>query len=63
MSRENSLVEAVTCYLAEQPDVMAAYVFGSVARGRFRSDSDLDVAVRIQRRRRPAGLRLPQWAV
>ncbi|MGQ9498664.1 MAG: type VII toxin-antitoxin system MntA family adenylyltransferase antitoxin [Desulfotomaculales bacterium] len=45
MSRENSLVEAVSRYLAGQPDVTAAYVFGSVARGRHRPDSDLDVAV------------------
>lgn len=32
-------------YLAAQPDVVAAYLFGSVAEGRARSQSDVDVAV------------------
>jgi len=32
-------------YLAQQPDVAAAYVFGSVARGRMWAQSDVDVAV------------------
>ncbi|MEW5762028.1 MAG: nucleotidyltransferase domain-containing protein [Bacillota bacterium] len=45
MSQENLLVEAAGRYLAAQPDVTAAYVFGSVAQGRCRSGSDLDVAV------------------
>jgi len=32
-------------YLASQPDVVAAYVFGSVAQGRARPQSDVDIAV------------------
>lgn len=32
-------------YLAKQPDVAAAYVFGSVARDRMWAQSDVDVAV------------------
>ncbi len=32
-------------YLAGQPDVMAAYVFGSVAQGRARPGSDVDIAI------------------
>ncbi|MEW6540763.1 MAG: nucleotidyltransferase domain-containing protein [Bacillota bacterium] len=32
-------------YLATQPDVAVAYVFGSVARGRMWAQSDVDVAV------------------
>jgi predicted nucleotidyltransferase len=32
-------------YLAAQPDVVAAYIFGSVAQGRARPQSDVDIAV------------------
>ncbi|MEW5952449.1 MAG: nucleotidyltransferase domain-containing protein [Bacillota bacterium] len=32
-------------YLATQPDVAVAYIFGSVARGRMWAHSDVDVAV------------------
>jgi predicted nucleotidyltransferase len=32
-------------YLASQPDVVAAYIFGSVAQGRARPQSDVDIAV------------------
>lgn len=32
-------------YLAAQPDVVAAYLFGSVAQGRARPQSDVDIAV------------------
>ena len=32
-------------YLAEQPDVVAAYLFGSHAEGRARPQSDIDIAV------------------
>jgi predicted nucleotidyltransferase len=36
----------VAAFLARDPrDVVAAYVFGSVARGTAREDSDVDVAV------------------
>ena len=38
-------VTALTEYLAAQPDVMAAYLFGSQATGRARAKSDVDVAV------------------
>lgn len=38
-------LEAVAALLASRPDVRLAYVFGSVAAGRARRDSDLDVAV------------------
>jgi len=36
---------ALTEYLAAQPDVIAAYLFGSQATGRARAGSDVDVAV------------------
>lgn len=32
-------------YLGQQPDVAAAYLFGSYARGRATSSSDIDIAV------------------
>src|SRR5690606_11996434 len=32
-----------------RPDVIAAYLFGSVARGRAHSESDIDVAVLLDR--------------
>jgi predicted nucleotidyltransferase len=38
-------IEAVEAALAQYPDVRLAYVFGSVASGRARPDSDVDVAV------------------
>lgn len=38
-------VTALTKYLAAQPDVIAAYLFGSRATGRARAESDVDVAV------------------
>ncbi|MNF79008.1 Nucleotidyltransferase domain protein [compost metagenome] len=38
-------IEAVEAALAQHPDVRLAYVFGSVASGRARPDSDVDVAV------------------
>ena len=38
-------IEALVAYLAAQPDVLAAYLFGSYARGDARPDSDVDLAV------------------
>jgi predicted nucleotidyltransferase len=37
-------ITALTEYLAAQPDVVAAYLFGSRATGRARAASDVDVA-------------------
>lgn len=39
------MIRALTEYLAEQDDVLAAYVFGSYVAGTARPDSDVDVAV------------------
>jgi hypothetical protein len=36
---------AVARCVARHPDIQAAYIFGSVAQGRARPDSDIDVAV------------------
>ena len=45
--------EGLLAYLAEQPDVVAAYLFGSHAEGRARPESDIDIAVLLTER--PAG--------
>ena len=37
--------EKVSRLMASKPEVSAAYIFGSLASGRARSDSDVDVAV------------------
>lgn len=41
----NSIISTVAPYLEQQPDVLAAYLFGSLARGRGKQDSDVDIAV------------------
>ena len=46
----SSITRAVSRCLAKRPEIQAAYVFGSVASGRARADSDVDVAVLIDRR-------------
>ena len=39
--------------LAARPEILEAYLFGSRARGEARADSDLDVAVYVDRERLP----------
>ena len=34
-------------FMSHRPEVLAAYLFGSVVNGRLRSDSDIDVAVLV----------------
>lgn len=41
----NEWMPALLEYLAAQPDVVAAYLFGSVAEGRAHPRSDVDIAV------------------
>jgi hypothetical protein len=47
-----AMTRAIRRSVARRRDVIAAYVFGSVAAGRARPDSDLDVAVLIDPRTR-----------
>lgn len=42
---DTALLEAVVSHLSRQTHVAAAYLLGSAAEGRLRSDSDVDVAV------------------
>lgn len=42
---DTAVIERVSRLLASEPDVSLAILFGSVAEGRQRVDSDLDVAV------------------
>ena len=44
----SSIQKAVTGCVASEPGVLAAYVFGSVAAGRTRPGSDVDVAVLLR---------------
>lgn len=41
---------AVVRAVSRRPEIQAAYIFGSVAHGRARPDSDIDVAVLVGRR-------------
>lgn len=41
---------AVARCVSKHPDIQAAYIFGSVAQGRARPDSDIDIAVLLGRR-------------
>ncbi len=42
--------KGMLAYLAEQPDVVAAYLFGSHAEGRARPESDIDIALLLSDR-------------
>lgn len=49
-----SIARAVVRCVSGRREIQAAYVFGSVAAGRTRADSDVDIAVLVDRRVRPA---------
>lgn len=49
-ARLSPVARAVTRALAPRREVQAAYVFGSAVTGRLRPDSDIDVAVLVDRR-------------
>ena len=54
----SSLVQtALSVLVAEVPELRAVYVFGSFASGRYRSDSDMDLAILTDR---PLDV-LPLW--
>jgi predicted nucleotidyltransferase len=60
-----AIQEAVVSLLASRREVQAAYIFGSVATGRPRPDSDVDIAVLVSRnaiRRDELGYRLKLMA-
>ncbi|HHV77719.1 MAG TPA: nucleotidyltransferase domain-containing protein [Syntrophothermus lipocalidus] len=44
LSKED-IINSIRDYLASQPDIIAAYLFGSLAKGTFRRGSDIDIAV------------------
>jgi predicted nucleotidyltransferase len=46
-------VEGLAKFFAQQPDVVVAYLFGSVAKGTARAQSDVDVAVLLDERLEP----------
>lgn len=49
-----SVRRAIVRCVALRPEIHAAYVFGSVAAGRARADSDVDVAVLVDETIRPS---------
>ena len=49
----SSVRRAVARCLSARREIQAAYIFGSVAAGRARPDSDVDIAVLVDRRVRP----------
>jgi predicted nucleotidyltransferase len=51
-----SIRRAVVECLSRKPEVLAAYVFGSVATSRTRKDSDVDIAVLLSDAIRPSGM-------
>ncbi|MDI6908126.1 MAG: nucleotidyltransferase domain-containing protein [Thermoanaerobacterales bacterium] len=55
---EDEIMRLVGEYLARQDDVTAAYVYGSVASGRMRAGSDVDVAVLFSADQRDGAARL-----
>jgi hypothetical protein len=44
-----SLANSLTAFLDGRPELMAAYLFGSVARGTARAASDVDIAILLER--------------
>ena len=50
----SSIKRAVKRCVSVRKEIQAAYVFGSVATGRARPDSDIDVAVLVDRNVRPS---------
>lgn len=40
--------EAISTYLSQQPDVVVAYLFGSIARDQANPLSDVDIAVLLE---------------
>ena len=49
VTAKEEIAKAVTDYVAGQPLVLAAYLFGSVVRDRLTSESDIDVAMLFSR--------------
>lgn len=41
----SDIINTVICFLKEQPDIDAVYLFGSGARGNMREKSDIDLAI------------------
>ena len=52
----SSIKDAVVQCLSQRPEIAAAYIFGSVAAGSARRDSDVDIAVLLRRRPPAQGL-------
>jgi predicted nucleotidyltransferase len=49
-----TIAERVTSFLESRPEIDAGYLFGSLVSGRARPDSDIDIAVLVSAKLRPA---------
>jgi predicted nucleotidyltransferase len=56
LTAKEEITKAVANYMADQPLVLVAYLFGSVVRGRLTMESDIDIAMLFWRS--PNGLQL-----
>jgi predicted nucleotidyltransferase len=45
LTAKEEITKAVANYMADQPLVLVAYLFGSVIRGRLTMESDIDIAM------------------
>ncbi|NBB79895.1 MAG: hypothetical protein GVY36_10685 [Verrucomicrobia bacterium] len=59
---ENALLNQCTERFAREPDLVAAWIFGSAVNGRFREDSDVDFALYYQPEAEPTWADLGQLA-
>lgn len=48
-TRADSIADAISRFAVSHNDIVAVYVFGSVATGRSRASSDLDLAIMFRR--------------
>jgi len=53
MQSLKKITDTISSVCSEYPSVTAAYLFGSVAKGRSRNPNDIDVAVLLDKRENP----------
>ena len=56
MDLETCLAERITDVLSARPEILEAYLFGSLARGAGQAHSDVDIAVFVDEEKIEAGL-------
>ncbi|CAN2039339.1 DNA polymerase, beta domain protein region [Candidatus Magnetomoraceae bacterium gMMP-15] len=51
MKNLQTISRTIASFCAEQPSIMAAYIFGSIAKGSAKASSDIDVAVLLDHKK------------